>query len=46
MIPLVQVRKSSMRICDTSIIAKNIYNQLEQYQDYKYGFVESIKEIC
>jgi len=45
-IPLVQVRKSSMRICDTSIIAKNIYNQLEQYQDYKYGFVESIKEIC
>lgn len=44
-IPLVQVGKSSKRIVDASSIVNKIYSNLEEYHDYKYAYLETIKDI-
>lgn len=44
-VPLVKDKENVSRIVNVSNIAKNIYKEIENYNDYLYGFVEEIKEV-
>ena len=44
-ISLVRVKEKSARITDISMKMKNLYHELENYQDTTYAYVEEIKEI-
>lgn len=45
-IPLVETSNGNKRVVDVSDDCKNKYEEVKQYKDSRYAYVEKIKEIC
>ena len=44
-IPLVRVGNKSARITDISSSARSLYDEIDNYRDYKYAYVKTIKRV-
>ena len=45
-IPLIETSDGNRRIVDVSNRSKRLYEDLKQYKDSQYAYVETIREIC